>query len=237
VTPPPSGRQYELLHGNQRAVVVDLGAGLREYGTDTTAIVDGYARDQAPDGGRGELLLPWPNRIAGASYRFDGTEYQLPVNEPRTGSAIHGLTRDQPWGLIDASNDAVTLALELPPQVGYPFSLGLTASYLLAGDGLTVTVTAMNHGEQPCPYGAGAHPYVRVAGHGLIDDAVLHIPAGAILETDDRGIPTGAERPVDESGFDFRTPTSARRIRWARWSWTRRSPGCARMMTASPGSR
>jgi aldose 1-epimerase len=206
VTASPSGRQYELVHGGQHAVVVELGAGLREYGTDVTAIVDGYALDEAPDGGRGELLLPWPNRIAGASYHFAGSEYRLPINEPRTGGAIHGLTRDRPWQLVDSSTDAVTLALDLAPQHGYPFSLGLTAAYSLAGDGLTVTVSATNRGEQSCPYGAGAHPYIRVAGHGMIDDALLHIPAGATLEADARGIPTGAERPVDETGFDFRDP-------------------------------
>jgi galactose mutarotase-like enzyme len=206
VTSPPSGQQYELAHGGQRAVIVELGAGLREYDTDVSPLVDGYARDQACDGSRGQLLIPWPNRIAGATYRLDGAEFRLPVNEPRTGSAIHGLARDKPWRLAGSSAAAVTLTFDLPPQDGYPFSLGLSATYSLAGDGLTCQVTATNRGERPCPYGAGAHPYVRVAGSELIDDALLQIPSGATLETDDRGIPTGAERHVEGTVFDFRTP-------------------------------
>jgi len=94
VTDPPSGRQYELAYGSQRAVVVERGAGLRAYDAGGVPILDGYGREQEDDGSRGDLLIPWPNRIANAEYRFAGQEYRLEVTEPRTGSAIHGLTRN-----------------------------------------------------------------------------------------------------------------------------------------------
>jgi aldose 1-epimerase len=206
VTSYQSGAQYELAHGTQRAVVVELGAGLREYGAEAGAFVDGYGRDEPCDGSRGQLLIPWPNRIAGAGYRFGGEDYLLPVTEPRTGSAIHGLVRERPWRVVDRSGAAVTLMLDLPPEDGYPFSLGLRATYSLADDGLTVQVAATNVGNVPCPYGAGAHPYVRLPLGGLIDEALLHIPADSTLEVDDRGIPTGAEREVDGTDLDFRSP-------------------------------
>ena len=206
MTAAPTGRQYELVHGAQRAVVVEMGAGLREYGSDSVPFVDGYGVEQLPDGARGQLLLPWPNRVAGATYRLAGKEFQLPVNEPRTGSAIHGLVRDKRWQLVDASSAAVTLALDLAPQDGYPFRLGLTATYTLHDSGLTVSVTAVNGGERPCPYGAGAHPYIRLAGGDAVDGALLHIPAAATLQADARGIPTGLELPVDGTDFDFQTP-------------------------------
>jgi aldose 1-epimerase len=203
---PPTGQQFPLAHGRQRAVVVELGAGLREYGTDRGAIVDGFGREHDPDGSRGQLLMPWPNRIADATYRFAGAEFRLPVTEARTGSAIHGLTRAMLWDRAETSAAAVTLTLDMPPQDGYPFSLGLSATYSLTDDGLTVQTTATNRGERACPFGAGAHPYVRLASDGLIDKALLHLPADAILVTDDRGIPTGPERHVDGTGFDFRSP-------------------------------
>jgi len=206
VTSPPSGRQYELTHGNQRAVVVELGAGLREYGTDLVPIVDGYARDQQCDGSRGQLLLPWPNRIADATYHFAGMELHLPVTEPRTGCAIHGLAHSIRWQLVDSAPASVTLDLDLPAQAGYPFNLGLSATYSLAASGLSVRVSATNRGDQACPFGAGAHPYVRVAGSASIDTALLHIPADATLEADARGIPTGAERALAGTDFDFRQP-------------------------------
>jgi aldose 1-epimerase len=206
VTASPTGRQYALGYGTQRAVIVEFGAGLREYSTDVDEVVDGYGVDEQPDGARGQLLIPWPNRVAGATYRFDGEVFRLPVNEPRTGSAIHGLARAQPWQLADVASASVTLTLDLPPDDGYPFTLGLSATYSLGDTGLTAHVTATNNGQRSCPYGAGAHPYVQLAGNGLINDALLHLPADATLDADERGIPTGAVIPVDGTGYDFRSP-------------------------------
>ncbi len=187
-------------------MVVELGAGLRSYRAGGVDIVDGYRRAEVCEGARGQLLLPWPNRIAGATYRCDGEAIHIPVNEPRTGSAIHGLTRSMSWRRLEASADSVTLALELAPQAGYPFTLGLVVAYALDAHGLRVRVTAVNRGLEPCPYGAGAHPYVRVQGRGLINDALLHVPADATLEADNRGIPTGTASPVKGTAFDFRAP-------------------------------
>jgi aldose 1-epimerase len=45
-----------------------------------------------------------------------------------------------------------------------------------------------------------------VAGQDLVDDALLHIPGDATLESDDRGIPTGAECDVAGTALDFRAP-------------------------------
>lgn len=202
----PSGRQYELVHGNQRAVVVEVGAGLRSYHAAGHDIVDGYWRDQTCEGARGELLIPWPNRIARGRYSFDGRDLQLAVNEPRTGSAIHGLVRSMPWHLRDAAADSCALALELRGQDGYPFRLGLEVTYALTAAGLQVRLTAVNRGNDACPYGAGAHPYVHIDDGALIDGALLHAPADATLQMDARGIPTGAEIPVAGTALDFRDP-------------------------------
>lgn len=190
-------------------MVVETGGGLRSYRVGTTEVVDGYRRDEACPGSRGQLLLPWPNRIAGGSYSFAGHDLHLEVNEPATGCAIHGLSRSMPWQIADVGADRCALTLELAAAEGYPFTLGLEVAYALDDGGLTVRMGATNHGEQACPYGAGAHPYVRLDDGGLIDDAYLRLPAGAVLEADVRGIPTGVDQPVDGTVYDFR---SARRI-------------------------
>jgi aldose 1-epimerase len=202
----PSGQQFELVHGDQHAAVVAVGAGLRSYRAGGRDILDGYRRDQPCEGGRGQLLIPWPNRLAGGSYSIDGHDLQLPVNDPRTGSAIHGLTRSMTWSLGAVTPDRCVLTLDLRARNGYPFRLGLEATYALGARGLRVQVTAVNRGEKPCPYGMGAHPYVHLGDSGVIDDAVLRVPARATLRTDARGIPTGAEVPVDATRFDFRAP-------------------------------
>jgi aldose 1-epimerase len=92
----------------------------------------------------------------------------------------------------------------LHPQPGYPFALDVAITYTLAGDGLSVRTSATNIGSTPCPYGTGAHPYLT-AGTPTVDAVILQSPGRLRLETDDRGIPTGAS-PVTGTGYDFLAP-------------------------------
>jgi len=198
----PSGAQYRIGWGDQEAVVVEVGAGLRTYTAGGVDVVEGYGVDEMASGGRGQLLLPWPNRIRDGRYAFEGEDLQLALTEPGRGNASHGLTRWANWSVASQEPDRVVLELVLHPQPGYPFVLGLSVAYRLGPEGLSVATTATNLGTRPCPYGAGAHPYLTV-GTSTVDEAVLEVPATTRLETDDRGIPVD-RAPVEGSPFDFR---------------------------------
>jgi aldose 1-epimerase len=202
----PSGAQYELAYGVQRAVVVEVGAGLREYAVAGVPLVDGYAADEMCSGGRGQTMIPWPNRVDGGRYEHAGRELRLPLTEQDRGNAIHGLTRWLNWTAVEVGPDRVGLALRLHPQPGYPFTLDCRIDYALATEGLTVRTTVTNVGAEPAPYGTGAHPYLTV-GTGTIDAATLTAPAGRWLPTDGRGIPTGVE-DVAGTPFDLRSGRS-----------------------------
>jgi aldose 1-epimerase len=199
----PSGEQFELTLGDQRAVVTEVGAGLRAYSAGGREVVDGYPLDALAGSGRGQLLIPWPNRIRDGVYRLDGREHQLPLNEPERGNAIHGLVRWSSWTVAEQSGDRVALEHVLRPQPGYPFTLELRVEYSLSENGLTVRTSAANSGSESCPYGAGAHPYLAV-GTGGVDEAIVRVPARTVLSSDDRGIPVGSS-PVDGE-LDFRKP-------------------------------
>jgi aldose 1-epimerase len=199
----PSGEQFELTHGRQRAVVTEVGGGLRSYTSDGADILDGYGAREMCRGGRGQVLVPWPNRLGGGRYRFGGSELQLPINEPERGNAIHGLVRWASWQAGEQEEARLVMRHLLHPQPGYPFTLELTVEYQLSPRGLTVTTTGTNRGTSPLPFGAGFHPYLTV-GAATVDDAFLSLPAHAMLETDDNGIPTGTETAVDGSPYDFR---------------------------------
>ena len=199
---PPSGEQVELVRGRQRAVVVEVGGCLRAYDVDAAPVVDGFAEDQMATAGRGQVLAPWPNRLHGGRYTWDGDEHEVPIDKPAQHSATHGLVRFRAWRVADRSPDAVTMALRLHPSPPYPFCLDLTARYSLTDDGLEVEHTATNVGAQAAPYALGTHPYVTVG--GLVDEARLTVPADSWLPTDEHQIPTGAE-PVDGTAYDFRT--------------------------------
>ncbi len=89
----PSGEQFELAFGDQRAVVVEIGGGLRSYAAGGRDVLDGYAEQRMCDAGRGQVLAPWPNRLEDGSYEFDGRRHQLPLTEVPNRNAIHGLVR------------------------------------------------------------------------------------------------------------------------------------------------
>jgi aldose 1-epimerase len=202
----PSGRQIQLEHGVHRAVVVEVGGGLREYTVDGVPVLDGYPSSEMASGGRGQTLLPWPNRLAGGRYSFGDSSYQLALTEPTKGNAIHGLTRWVNWTVDSQTESGVVMALSLHPQPGYPFALEFRLEYTLSDAGLTVRTTATNVGDAPCPYGTGAHPYLT-AGTDTVDGATVQGPGRRYLPTDDNGIPTGTE-DVEGGPYDFRQPRS-----------------------------
>ncbi|HST66511.1 MAG TPA: aldose 1-epimerase family protein [Mycobacteriales bacterium] len=194
------------MHGAHRAVVVEVGGGLREYTVDGAPVVDGYAAAEMCSGGRGQTLTPWPNRLADGRYSFGGESFQLPLTEPEKSNAIHGLTRWASWTLASSSASSAVLTHALHPQPGYPFALDCRLEYALSDTGLTVHTVTTNVSDRPCPYGTGAHPYLT-AGTDKVDGATLQAPGRRYLPVDEQGIPTGT---VDAEGtpYDYRTPRS-----------------------------
>ena len=199
----PSGRQFEIALGDQRVVVVEVGGGLRSYAVGGADVLDGYAADGTCTSGRGQVLIPWPNRIEDGRYDFDGTSHSLPLNEVPNRNAIHGLVRWAAWTAAEHEPHRVVMAHVVHPQPGYPFSLSLRIEYSLSDAGLTVHTTATNVGDRDCPYGCGAHPYLT-AGTEAVDTLELRVPAGTMLRSDERSLPTGSA-PVAGTDYDFRT--------------------------------
>ena len=124
----PSGEQITTVAGDQQAVVVEVGGGLRSYSVGGRDLVDGYSADEMSSSGRGQVLIPWPNRLQDGTYDFDGQRHQLPLNEPERHNAIHGLVRWAPWTIVEREPDRVTMEHVLYPQPGYPFSLRIRMS-------------------------------------------------------------------------------------------------------------
>jgi aldose 1-epimerase len=196
-----SGEQYEIAYASDRVVVTEVGAGLRSYTADGRDVLDGYGPDELASSGRGQVLIPWPNRISGGRYGWDGEELQLPLTEPEAGNAIHGLVRWEAWRVSEREAHRLVLRHELRPQPGYPFPLSLRIEYSLTDTGLQVSTSATNMGARPCPYGAGAHPYL-FPGTPRVDTATLHLPARSVLDADADGVLVAV--PVEGTERDFR---------------------------------
>jgi len=200
----PSGEQIEIALGDQRAVLVGVGGGLRSYAIAGSDLIDGYGIGEMSTSGRGQVLIPWPNRLQAGSYEFGGRSHQLALDEPSAGNAIHGLVRWAGWWVAERVANRVVVAHTLHPRPGYPFALELSIEYTLSQGGLQVRTTATNVGTDPCPFGSGAHPYLTF-GTGSVDSVLLQVPARTVLHSDDQGIPTGSGA-VDGTEYDFRRP-------------------------------
>lgn len=205
---PASGGQHTLEHGRQRATVTEVGATLRSWQVDGSELLDTFGLESSGDAYRGKVLMPWPNRLRDGRYSFGGREHATPLTEPERDNAMHGLVTWVNWAVTERTPSSVTLGYRLHAQPGYPFVVDLAAAYALSDDGLELTLSAVNVGDRPAPFGAGVHPYLAV-GAGGADDARLRLPARSWLPVDEQLVPTGEVRAVDGTTLDF---TSRRRI-------------------------
>jgi aldose 1-epimerase len=203
-TRPPSGAQFELQNGEWSLTVVEVGGGMRQLHRGDWHVLDGYPLERMCNGGRGQVLLPWPNRIDGGRYTFAGKSYQLALTEPLRGNANHGLTRWSHWRPVERSAARVVLEHALDPQPGYPFSLSLRLHYELTLQGISVRTSVTNTGVAACPFGVGFHPYFSCELAGAhVDASLLKLPASEYLLADARGIPCG-RASVEGTPLDFR---------------------------------
>jgi aldose 1-epimerase len=193
----PSGQQIEIAHADQQAVIVEVGGGLRTYTASGRELLDGTS-------GRGQVLIPWPNRLRHGNYTFEGERHQPPINDVAERNAIHGLVRWAGWTVAEREPHRVVMQHLVHSRPGYPFSLLLAIDYQLSQDGLRVQTTATNRWPTACPFGSGAHSYLTV-GTETVDSVILSAPGRTVLRSDERGIPVGAEA-VDDTDYDFRRP-------------------------------
>ncbi|MET0839826.1 MAG: aldose 1-epimerase family protein [Marmoricola sp.] len=197
---PPTGQQWTLEHSGYRATVVESGGGIRELTHDGVPVLAGYPLDSMPSGGRGQVLMPWPNRIRDGAWSFAGRDLQLPLSEPDKHNASHGLVRWASWREQARSDAGVTLGSRVMAQSGYPWTLDLTVSYRVSGAGLETTVAATNVSAEPAPFAAGMHPYLALS--GPLASTPLLLPASTRLLTDERLLPVG-EEAVAGTAYEF----------------------------------
>ncbi|MEV0057189.1 aldose 1-epimerase family protein [Saccharopolyspora shandongensis] len=202
---PATGRQFEITSGAARAVVTEVGAALRVFEVDGVPYAESFDADRLPPGGAGGVLVPWPNRVAGGRWLFDGEPQQLALTEPVRQNAIHGLLRHTAWTLVEHAESTVVLHAMVPAQPGWPVPLLTSIGYALDEDGLTVTHTVENLGARAVPFGVGVHPYPR-AGNAETDDCTLRLAAATVLPVDaERLLPVRPPRGLQGDEVDFRT--------------------------------
>ena len=205
----PSGAQFPIAFGEHRATITEVGANLREYAVGDRDVITGFGLHEIAPASHGAVLIPWPNRLTDGQYSYGGVAYQVPLTEPSTRTALHGLGSWERWTLIAHDDASVTLELALVPVPGYPFAVRVQVTYSLSVAGLHVRAVATNEGELPAPYGIGFHPWLS-PGDSALDACTLRLDATTRVQTNERLLPTGTEPAAGD--FDFRTPQALKGI-------------------------
>lgn len=201
----PNGTVVALTAGSYSATIFSVGATLAGLTLSGVDLVVPCRDTELPPGYLGKTLVPWPNRIADGRYIFNGSMYTLPVNDPATNSAVHGLGCWLDWSIKEISSSQVTLEAFIVPQYGYPFHLCSQVTYRLnAHAGLEVEITSTNVGSTKAPYGVSAHPYLA-CGIAPVDECTLQVPADVVTTVDKNLIPSGSIS-VEQVDMDFRDP-------------------------------
>jgi len=156
---------------------------------------------------KGPKLSPFPCRIPDGVYQFDNKNYRLEHLFP-DGTAIHGLLYDKPFTVVQEAvgDQGAGLVLDYAyrnDDPGYPFQYNCQVRYTLHnGNDLEIVTTVTNVDKTAIPMADGWHPYFRLG--GKVDEWTLQFYSEAIVDFDDRLVPTGHLTPYNT--FEKATP-------------------------------
>lgn len=149
------------------------------------------------------------NRIGGAAFTLDGTEYKLADNE--NGNNLHtdyhhGFHKVLWSAEPDEAANAVKFSYVSPDgENGFPGRLQVSVTYtLLADNGIQITYDGVS--DKKTTINMTNHSYFNLGGHdaGSICDEKMTIRASGFTEIVPGAIPTGRIIPVEGTPMDFR---------------------------------
>jgi aldose 1-epimerase len=167
----------------------------------------GLFRDGRPTRSGIPILFPFPNRIRGGRFTWDGRAYALPLNSTPPGHAIHGFACRRPWRVVGQGADATSAwltgafrgSLEAPDcRDLWPADYEIRLTYRLGDGWLRQEAEVTNPDTEPLPFGLGYHPYFHLpfAATGDAADSLVSVPARSFWRLHDC-LPDGDRRPVD----------------------------------------
>ncbi|MFB3041995.1 MAG: aldose 1-epimerase [Candidatus Poribacteria bacterium] len=153
------------------------------------------------------ILFPFPNRIRGGEFTFEGKTYRFDKRS-KSPTSIHGLLLNKPYRVEStrADDESATLICSLDsrefPEVirQYPFPFELKITYTLKAAILTMDIEIENLGDVNMPMGFGIHPYFRVllSPESSPNNVRITVPVAKYWELDEVLVPTGRILNVSE---------------------------------------
>lgn len=134
-------------------------------------------------------LVPFCNRIRDGRFHWQGRDVVLPLNDPPSPHALHGMGWENPWQVLHEGEHE--LRLEWVHAAGaWPWRFRAVQTISLLEDGLALTLDVSNLDGEPMPLGMGFHPFFPHR-----NDAVITLSTSAIWQSDAELLPTVLETP------------------------------------------
>jgi aldose 1-epimerase len=158
----------------------------------------------------GAIVGRYANRIAKGKFTLDGVEYSLPLNDGP--NALHG----GPGGwhscvweaeIVAGANPSVKFTYVSPDmEMGYPGTMNVEALYTW-NDKNEIVIDYTCTTDKKTVLNITNHCYFNLhgAGNGDILDHQLTVNSSKFSPVDSTLIPTGEDRPVEGTPFDFTT--------------------------------
>lgn len=148
------------------------------------------------------------NRIGNGQFELDGKKYNLALNDGGRAH-LHGgkIGFNQKNFIAREEGDSLLLSYVSPDgEECYPGALSMTVKYTVKGSTLTIEYFAES--DSTTIFNPTNHAYFNLNGEddGSIVDNILQLNADRYLPVDKCLIPTGEERNVEGTPFDFKNP-------------------------------
>ena len=104
-------------------------------------------------------LVPFSNRIAHATLKWQGTSHPLIQNNGAEPHAIHGVGWQAAWTLLDRDDQFAMLSFEHRRSNAWPFAFDASQTLRVRPGVLELTLSITNQSGVAAPAGLGWHPF------------------------------------------------------------------------------
>lgn len=158
-------------------------------------------------------LVPYGGRLRQGRFEFEGRSHQFPLNALPERHSSHGDGWTRPWTLRHLERRRAVMSFEADESV--PLQYRCDQSVSIAGDCVSIQLSAHNLSAHRIPVGFGLHPYFADRGHAIIK---AEVPAQ--WRWDQEMMPVSIEGNPDAERFRRGQPVSELPItaEYADWS-------------------
>lgn len=160
------------------------------------------------------VLFP-PNRYEDGQFKWNGKQYNFPINEKDKNNHLHGFLHSVPWQ-VDSTSTAdhecgVTLSLNIdqqhPMYKYFPHMFKIQLRYVLSAKGLFQHILIHNTGQDMLPCMLAFHTTLNAPfdPKSTASDYVFKANIGQRWEVNERMLPTGHVQPLNEDEQKIKT--------------------------------